>query len=56
MTTQTHTIKAEEVTPQSLRALEGFIDGRGPEELRYALLFLQAALRTGHDVTIKAKD
>lgn len=51
-----HTVRARDVTPQSLRALQALIDSRGPEELRGLLEFVHDMLHDGHDVTAEADD
>lgn len=50
----TLTLRADEVTRQSLRALRRHIDTRGSEELRDALTLLAAELGSGRDVTLTA--
>jgi hypothetical protein len=50
-----HTIKAADVSPQSLRALLTHLDTRGPEALRSALVSLTNWLSEGRNVTISAE-
>ena len=42
----------EDVSPQSLRALDKMADSRGPEPLRDALEWLAGAIRSGRSVTL----
>lgn len=49
-----HTTRAHECTRQSLDALAGYVDTRGPEPARYAVSALEGILRGQLDATLVA--
>lgn len=52
MATEKLTISRNDVTSQSLRALDAMSNSRGPEPLRDALEFISSVLHAGVVVTI----
>lgn len=51
-----HRLRAEDVTIQSIRSLEAWIETRGAEELRDFIGWITEGLRYNHDLTLKVGD